>query len=59
MRFPPKSYNKDLESAEDRREREAQVIQKDIALFYPRPIISFNPQLILVSLQSKIIFDFL
>ena len=35
MRFPPKSYNKDLESAEDRREREAQVIQKDIALFYP------------------------
>ena len=25
MRFPPKSYNKDLESAEDRREREAQV----------------------------------
>ena len=25
MRFPPKSYNKELESAEDRREREAQV----------------------------------
>jgi hypothetical protein len=26
MRFPPKSYNKELESAEDRREREAQVL---------------------------------
>ena len=25
MRFPPKSCNKELESAEDRREREAQV----------------------------------
>ena len=24
MRFPPKNYNQDLESAEDRREREAQ-----------------------------------
>ena len=59
MRFPPKSYNKDLESAEDRREREAQVIQKDIPLFYPRLIISFNPQLILVSFQSKILFDFI
>merc|ERR1712029_526018 len=27
MRFPPKSYNKDLESAEDRREREAQDLE--------------------------------
>merc|ERR1711970_453621 len=27
MRFPPKSYNKELESAEDRREREAQDLE--------------------------------
>ncbi|XP_059082985.1 probable 26S proteasome non-ATPase regulatory subunit 3 [Tigriopus californicus] len=27
MRFPPKSYNQDLESAEDRREREAQDLE--------------------------------
>lgn len=27
MRFPPKSYNKDLESAEERREREAQDLE--------------------------------
>ncbi len=27
MRFPPKSYAQDLESAEDRREREAQDIE--------------------------------
>ncbi|KAK0058684.1 26S proteasome non-ATPase regulatory subunit 3 [Biomphalaria pfeifferi] len=33
MRFPPKSYNKDLESAEDRREREQQELEsaKEIA----------------------------
>ena len=33
MRFPPKSYNQDLESAEDRREREAQDLElaKEIA----------------------------
>jgi len=33
MRFPPKSYNKDLESAEERREREAQELEsaKEIA----------------------------
>jgi 26S proteasome regulatory subunit N3 len=33
MRFPPKSYNKDLESAEDRREREQQEMEsaKEIA----------------------------
>jgi 26S proteasome regulatory subunit N3 len=33
MRFPPKSYNKDLESAEERREREAQEMEsaKEIA----------------------------
>ena len=27
MRFPPKSYNKELESAEDRGEREAQDLE--------------------------------
>lgn len=27
MRFPPKNYNQDLESAEDRREREAQDLE--------------------------------
>ena len=27
MRFPPKSYNKELESAEERREREAQDLE--------------------------------
>ena len=27
MRFPPKSYNKELESAEDRRERQAQDLE--------------------------------
>ncbi|KAH7945087.1 hypothetical protein HPB49_006472 [Dermacentor silvarum] len=27
MRFPPKSYNKDLESAEERREREQQDLE--------------------------------
>ena len=27
MRFPPKSYNQDLESPEDRREREAQDLE--------------------------------
>ncbi len=27
MRFPPKSYNKELESAEDRREWEAQDLE--------------------------------
>ena len=27
FRFPPKSYNQDLESAEDRREREAQDLE--------------------------------
>lgn len=33
MRFPPKSYNKDLESAEERREREQQELEsaKEIA----------------------------
>merc|ERR1712112_437520 len=33
MRFPPKNYNQDLESAEDRREREAQDLElaKEIA----------------------------
>jgi hypothetical protein len=36
MRFPPKSYNKDLESAEDRREREAQVRFIPVQLFPPR-----------------------
>jgi hypothetical protein len=36
MRFPPKSYNKDLESAEDRREREAQVLFVPVQLFPPR-----------------------
>jgi hypothetical protein len=36
MRFPPKSYNKDLESAEDRREREAQVRFVPVQLFPPR-----------------------
>ena len=27
MRFPPKSYNKELESAEERRERKAQHLE--------------------------------
>lgn len=33
MRFPPKSYNKDLESADERREREQQELEsaKEIA----------------------------
>ena len=42
MRFPPKSYNKELESAEDRREREAQVdsIMKYVNLACYKIIIS-------------------
>jgi hypothetical protein len=40
MRFPPKSYNKDLESAEDRREREAQVRFVPVQLFPPSLLIS-------------------
>ena len=35
MRFPPKSYNKDLESAEDRREREAQVNRYKYIYYIP------------------------
>ena len=47
MRFPPKSYNKELESAEDRREREAQVgllPPPSILLFPLLPLLPHPPQ---------------
>ena len=53
MRFPPKSYNKELESAEDRREREAQVGALPLFyLFFSSLVLLFFSSLVLLISSS-------